>query len=234
VRIVAIETTESIGTVAALIDGNLLLELELDAGKRSAQSLAPGLKALLEKVAWRPDGVNLVAVTAGPGSFTGLRVGVATAKAFAYCAKADILGMDTLEVIAARAPDHVADINVAVDAQRGQVVAARFCRDPGGWFRLVAPAKLLDIEAWLGGLPHASMISGPVLRKIAGRVPDHVRILDHQCWSPSAAAVGRVAARDYAQGRRDSVWALVPRYSRRSAAEEKWEARHAGRQNRAD
>ena len=134
VRIVALETTETIGSVAALVDGKLLCDLKLDPDKRTAQSLAPGLKTLLDEIRWAAADIDLVAVTIGPGSFTGLRIGVTTAKTLAYCAKADILGVDTLEVVASAAPDGVDIVSVAVDAQRGQVVAGMFRRGADGWF----------------------------------------------------------------------------------------------------
>ncbi|OHB85019.1 MAG: tRNA (adenosine(37)-N6)-threonylcarbamoyltransferase complex dimerization subunit type 1 TsaB, partial [Planctomycetes bacterium RBG_16_64_12] len=111
-KVLALETTERVGSVAAMDDGNLLCELKLCPKQRSAQSLAPGIKMLLERVGWQPTDVDLVATTVGPGSFTGLRVGVTTAKSFAYGVQADILGVDTLEVIAAAAPAHVQTLSV--------------------------------------------------------------------------------------------------------------------------
>ncbi len=212
-----------IGTVAAMCDGKLLAEKELDPSQRSAQSLAPGLKSLLEEVAWLPSHVELVAVTAGPGSFTGLRVGMATAKVFAYAAGAEILGIDTLQAIARRAPEDIEGLSVAVDAQRGEVVARSFRRATDGWFEPVDRAGLVDADTWLTGLPPGTILSGPVLRKLADRVPNRVTMLDPQYWSPKAADVAGLAARDYAAGRRDDIYRLAPFYSRRSAAEEKWE-----------
>ena len=224
-NVLALETTERVGSVAAAVDDNLLCELTLDPKMRSAQSLAPGIKALLARVGWRPGDVELVAAPVGPGSFTGLRVGVATAKAFAYGVEADILGVDTLAVIAARAPAQVQSLSAALDAQRGQVVAQTFERGPDGWFEPVGPAGLVDVDAWLQSVEPGVWITGPILRKMADRVPDGLAVLDPEYWAPSAAAVARVAVRDYARGRRDDVWSLVPRYSRPSAAEEKREKR---------
>jgi hypothetical protein len=106
-RVLAIETSESVGSVAALAAGSLLGELRLPPKQGSAQSLAPVLITLLDTVHWRPDDVELVAVTIGPGSFTGLRVGVTAAKTFAYAVKAQVLGIDTLETIAAGCPQEV-------------------------------------------------------------------------------------------------------------------------------
>lgn len=221
VNVLALETTERVGSVGAAADDKLLFELTLDREKRSAQSLAPGIKALLAQVGWRPADVELVGTPVGPGSFTGLRVGVATAKAFAYAVEADILGVDTLEVIAASAPDGVQRLSAAVDAQRGQVVAQTFERGPDGWFEPVGSAGLVDVDAWFQSVEAGVSITGPILRKVADRVPPGLTVLDPQYWAPSAAAVARLAYRDYARGRRDDVWTLVPHYSRRSAAEEK-------------
>ncbi|OHB72229.1 MAG: tRNA (adenosine(37)-N6)-threonylcarbamoyltransferase complex dimerization subunit type 1 TsaB [Planctomycetes bacterium RBG_13_63_9] len=222
VRILALETTEMIGSVAAMQDRNLLSERMLSTQQRSAQSLAPGLRSLLKQVRWRPADVELVAVSIGPGSFTGLRVGVATAKAFAYAAGAEILGVDTLQVIAAAAPDEIPALSAAVDAQRGQVVAQSFERDSDGWPQPSGAAELIDAYLWLQGLAAGAVVTGPVLGKLADRVPGHVTVLDAKYWPPKAASVARLAARDHAAGLRDDLWSLVPRYSRRSAAEEKW------------
>jgi tRNA threonylcarbamoyladenosine biosynthesis protein TsaB len=221
VRILALEATETIGSVAAMYDGSLLAEFELNPRQRSAQSLAPAVRSLLRHVGWHPAEVDLVAVTSGPGSFTGLRVGVTTAKAFAYAAGAEILGVDTLETIAGRAPGPVQILSAAIDAHRGEVVARSFQRDREDWPQPTGDARLLPIEAWLGGLPAGAVVTGPVLRKLADRVPAHLTVLDSQYWAPTAAAVARLAARLYAAGRRDDLWTLVPRYFRRSAAEEK-------------
>jgi tRNA threonylcarbamoyladenosine biosynthesis protein TsaB len=226
VRIVALETTETIGSVAALADGTLLSELKLDPDQRTAQSLAPGLETLLEGVRWAAADIDLVAVTVGPGSFTGLRIGVTTAKTLAYCAKADILGVDTLEVVANTSPDGVDTVSVAVDAQRGQAVVGMFRRGADGWFEPMDPARLVEVADWLAEIPPGVVVSGPILRKLAGRLPGSVDVLPPEYWYPTAAQVGRLAARQYAAGRRDDAFSLVPRYSRRSAAEEKWEKRH--------
>jgi tRNA threonylcarbamoyladenosine biosynthesis protein TsaB len=223
VRLLALETTEAIGSIAAAIDDKLLLEKQLDPHKRSAQSLAPGLKAVLEKVGWRPGDVQLVAVTIGPGSFTGLRVGVTTAKIFAYAVGAEVLGIDTLEAIADAAPPEIQALWAAVDAQRGEVVAQAFERRPDGWFEATGKAQLVPFDAWLLQLPPNSIVSGPALRKWPDGLPPQVTALDPKYWHPRAANVARLAMRHYLAGQRDDLWKLAPRYSRRSAAEEKWD-----------
>lgn len=223
-RILAIETTATAGSLAAARGGTLLAELPLSAHSGSARSLAPGLKQILEQVGWRPRDVELVAVAAGPGSFTGLRVGVTTAKTFAYCVGASVLGVDTLEVIAAAVPDGVEALSVGLDAQRGEVVAQCFRRDAHGLLAPQGPWALVPGSDWLADLPRGTCVAGPVLRTLGTSAPEHVVLLDRQYWFPTAAAVAAVALRRYEAGQRDDVWSLLPRYCRRSAAEEKREA----------
>ncbi len=251
-RILALETTDKIGSVAAIADDNLLAELMLDHSQRSAQSLLPAVHSLLGQVGWLPADVQLVAVSIGPGSFTGLRVGVTAAKVFAYAVGAEVLGVNTLEAIAANCLDtQHNEVSVVIDAQRGEVVVQSFVRQADGWFQPAGPEELLDADVWLARLqavgsgqwaagsgrgespisdpqspiPNPSVVTGPGLVRLLDRLPPGVVALDESFWRPRAAVVVRLAARHYAQGRRDDLWKLVPRYYRRSAAEEKWDAR---------
>src|ERR1051325_5032976 len=131
-RILAIETSGVAGSVALLQDERVLAEHVLETRQRTAQSLAPAVHALLEQIDWHPSDVELVAVTTGPGSFTGLRIGVTFAKVFAYAVGCQILGVNTLEAIACRAPREAGTIWVVLDAQRQQLFAAAFLRDERG------------------------------------------------------------------------------------------------------
>ncbi|MBN1395978.1 MAG: tRNA (adenosine(37)-N6)-threonylcarbamoyltransferase complex dimerization subunit type 1 TsaB [Pirellulales bacterium] len=220
-KILAIETTERVGTVAAAEGTDVLRQLSLDSSRRSAQSLAPAMVQLLDEVGWRPADVDLVAVSIGPGSFTGLRLGVTAAKVFAYAVEADLLGIDTLETIAAGVPADNDRLAVAVDAQRGQIAAAVFARGDDDRLRVERPMELVEPDAWLATLPEGTAVAGPILKKIVDCVPAGLRTVAPEYWSPTAATVARLAARDYQAGRRDDLWQLTPRYSRRSAAEEK-------------
>ena len=110
-----------------------------------------------------------------------------------------------------------------MDAQRGDVVAQSFARDAAGWFQPAGPQELLPVDAWLAGLAPGTLVAGPVLQKLLDRLPAGVLAAEARYWHPRAAGVARLAAWLYAAGRRDDVWSLSPRYSRRSAAEEKWE-----------
>lgn len=216
----AIETSQKTGTLALFENERMMAEIELAAGQRTAASLAVGLRKLLEQHKLQATDLDLVAVANGPGSFTGLRVGVTAAKTLAYAAAAEILGVDTLEVIAAALPEEGVPAWTVVNAQRQQVFAAQFVRHGADLETLVA-THIADIDRWLGQLAAGDLVSGPMLAQLAARLPEGVRPVAPEIWSPRAAWVGQLAIAQYTAGRRDDVWSLVPQYFRLSAAEEK-------------
>ena len=224
VRTIALETSTRVGSIAAVEDGRPPIRLPLDATQRTARSLAPGLARLLTAAGWTPDSVDLVAVTGGPGSFTGLRIGMMTAKTLAFAAVADVLSLNTLEVIAAQVPREslvgIDTIEAVIDAQRGELFAAAF--SPGEERpREKTPTEIIDAGAWLNRLGPKTAVTGGGLKKLLDRIAASVRVVDSVYWTPEAATVSRLATLDYRSGRRDDVWTLAPRYYRRSAAEEK-------------
>jgi tRNA threonylcarbamoyladenosine biosynthesis protein TsaB len=222
-RILALETSGSSGSVAALDASQLVLEQALASGSRSAQSLAPGIESLLAEVGWTIAQVDLVAVTQGPGSFTGLRIGITTAKALAYAVGAQVIGVNTLEVIARQTPARPPALWTVLDAQRGELFAARFV--PGDFERWSMPGavKVIDHDAWLAQLAVGEAVSGPGLERFALASRSDVTVIDRQFWTPTAEMVGRLGyERSLAVGH-DDLFQLSPQYFRQAAAEEKWQ-----------
>jgi len=228
-RTLALETSATAGSVALFDDSQLVLTCPLPPQSRSAQTLAPAIRQALTDAGWQPSQIGLVAVTTGPGSFTGLRVGVATAKVFAYSVGAEVLGVNTLDVIASQAPAECPTISAAIDAQRGQWVVRTYGRAAEAMEPLDSE-RLVDAADWLASLPAGTVLSGPVLERLPGPVPPGVSLAPVAAWTPRAETVGALALRAHAAGQRGDVWSLLPHYSRRAAAEEKWEAQQAARQ----
>ena len=221
-RILALETSGQAGAIAAAEGPRLVAELELDPQQRSARSLAPGIGQLLTTIGWRITDVELVAVTVGPGSFTGLRVGVATAKTLAYAIGARCVGLNTLEVIATQCRGVFPRLSVTMDAQRGQVFAALFQLVETDWQMIDGPS-VLEIDQWLNRLDSADAVSGPALVKLAGQLPAGVTMIAADEWEPRAATVAALAWNRHLAEAYDDLWRLTPLYLRKSAAEEKWE-----------
>jgi len=251
-NILALETSAKVGQIAVLRDGELIESVTLDAERRTTQSLTPGMIALLQQVGWKPQDVDLIAVVEGPGSFTGLRIGVAVAKTFAYAAKCEVLGVNTLEVIAAQVPPNLSEqvdqVSVVLDAQRQQFFCQTFAKatktsvetsaenktsnatTPGlatfGW-KAITPVNIVDDKAWLANLAPNTAVTGPGLRKqkkqLLDSLPEAIQIIEESNWSPTAAKLGQLAQAQHQAGRRNNPWKLTPHYYRKSAAEEKLE-----------
>jgi tRNA threonylcarbamoyladenosine biosynthesis protein TsaB len=225
VRILAIETSGTTGSLALLEGPELVQRADLDPALRSARALSPGIRDLLAQVDWRPADVELVAVAIGPGSFTGLRLGVMTGKAFAYAVGAGVVGVDTLSTIAAQAPAEAHHIAAVIDAQRGDVYCAKFARDEeGAPLKRITPIEIAAADRWLAELAAGTVLTGPALVKLPPQNKAHCTIAPREAWFADAATVGRLAAARAAVGEVDDVWQLAPLYLRRSAAEEKRDA----------
>jgi tRNA threonylcarbamoyladenosine biosynthesis protein TsaB len=224
-RILAIETSGRYGSVAALegaAKGAALLgQITLGGDQRTAQALAPTLRELMTQVHWTPQSVELVAVAVGPGSFTGLRIGVTTAKTFAYAVGASVIGVNSLAVMATQAPLSPAPLWAVLDAQRQELFAAKFIVDEHGRMPIDCETSIIARDDWLTQLLPGDRATGPPLRTLQPQLPANVVVVPDDLWQPMAMAVGHVGWQAYRSGQRDDVWQLIPKYYRASAAEEK-------------
>jgi len=224
-RIIAIETSGRYGSVAALVGeiggAPLIHQTVLSGEQRTAQSLAPILKSLLSDIGWAPQSIELVAVADGPGSFTGLRIGVTTAKTFAYAVGAGIVGVNTLDVLATQARVSSEPLWTIMEAQRQELFVAKFSASPEGKLFTECPTAIVATDEWLARLGQGDRVIGPALQRLASRLSAGVIAEPDNVWQPMATAVGQVAWQAYQSGRRDDVWKMVPNYYRASAAEEK-------------
>src|SRR4051812_36432753 len=152
-RILAIETSGRFGSVATLVGdaegAKCSLQIVLPQTQRTAQSLAPAIQELLRTTWWLPRDVDIVAIAVGPGSFTGLRIGVTTAKAFAFAASAEVVAVDTLEAIAAQAPADDSPLWAILDAQRQELFGAKFERENRTLLRRIEESSILPQSGWL-------------------------------------------------------------------------------------
>jgi tRNA threonylcarbamoyladenosine biosynthesis protein TsaB len=224
-RILAIESSGRHASVATLwgdADGTRLIGQTLLSGdERTAQMLAPTIRDLLIAAEWSPKSVELVAVTVGPGSFTGLRIGVTTAKAFAYAIGAEVLGINTLEALALQATPSASPLWTILDAQRQELFAAKYIVDEQFTIRAEHKTCIIAQDAWLASLRPGDRVIGPALKRFPSRLPDRIETLPEHLWQLTATAVGQMAWKNYQAGHRDDVWKLSPNYYRPSAAEEK-------------
>ena len=223
-RLLILETSTSRAGFVALAEGEELRGLRrLDDSRRNARDLAPALQALLREAGWKPRDVHAVLVSRGPGSYTGLRVGVMSAKTFAYATGCAVLGLDTFAAVALRAPVEASRLDVLGDAQQDKVYVQPFGRDGSGW-RSLAPLAIRRFADWLKEREATAWVTGPGLRKWETQLPADVPRVDSARWEPDAASLLQLGLARYLAGERDDVWGMEPLYLRPSSAEEQWQA----------
>lgn len=223
-RTIAIDTSHAAGSVAAC-DGAARAERSLGAAGEHARLLAAAITQAAAELGWTPADAELVAVVRGPGSFTGLRVGVATAKGIAWANGARLVGVSAFEVVAARAAAeagwHDRPLAIAFDAGRGDVFAAAATPMAAGGWRISA-GELLPADRWIAALAPGSRTSGPALEPLAERlVAAGHHLPPTAAWFPAAGVAAELGIARARAGSVDAPESLVPDYLRPSYADER-------------
>ena len=214
-RLLAVETSTLAGGVALLDGDRLRGESVLDVTATHSERLLPAIDRLLAEAGWRPDSLEALAVAVGPGSFTGLRIGLSVIKGLALALGLPVAAVPTLDAMAEALPYAAWPVCPVLDARKGEVYACRYRWADGAmrreWdylalppaalaARLTEPAILLGDGAALVASPHAWL------------APPHRRV-------PSPGAVAVLGAARLAAGQTVSPADLVPIYLRPSEAE---------------
>jgi tRNA threonylcarbamoyladenosine biosynthesis protein TsaB len=225
-RLLVIETSHRIGLVALAAGARLLGERRLDETRRHARDLAPAIRDLLLEQKWRARDLNAVVVSRGPGSYTGLRVGLMSAKTLAYAAGCTLLAVDTFAAIARQAPTEALAVEVIADAQQDKLYVQRFTRSSADEpITAITPLVIEPFAAWRSSLGDATWATGPGLEKFGKLLQDRVATASPEVWLPKAESLLRLALQRLDRGEKDDAFAVEPLYLRPSSAEEKWPQR---------
>ena len=224
--LLGIETSGMEGAIAIIRDSACLGEVSLNqAGRRHAQSLVLEIRDLIRAHGMTPRNIDAVAISRGPGSFTGLRVGMVCAKTFCYATGCRMIAVDTFEAIANQLPEHSDRVWVVEDAQRADLFVGEYRRTPNGVWKLQSPIQIVSVTDFVASRGGADLIAGPGLRKL-NSVEHSLKTLDDiRIARPRAATVARLGLNGLNSGQFDDemtdFWKAAPFYLRLSAAEEK-------------
>jgi len=219
--LLAIETATRIASVALLRGDAPIAELHGVAGQAAAESLLPAIDRLLREHDTTPAGLDAFAVSIGPGSFTGLRVGLATLKGLAFGSDRPVACVPTLAALAETAPRRDRPVAALLDARRGEVYAAIYdLADDGPSPRLAE--GVYGLAELCAQLPPECVLVGEGVALLEPAIRERLAAGVEVAEGPaSAAAVGRLGARMLARGEGAAAAAVVPRYLRRAEAEVK-------------
>ncbi len=221
-RLLILETSGRVGQVGLAVGARLLSVRRLDEARRHARDLVPAVGELLTAQGWKPKEIQGVIVSRGPGSYTGLRVGIMSAKTFAYTTGCGLLAVDTFAAIAAGAPADLPCLEVIADAQQERVYMQRFVRIKGQGWEAETPLAIRPLADWQRERRADVWVSGPGLQVYKEQLRDCRLVVDSSCWDPEPRSLLEIALPRYLAGETDDLWSLEPLYLRPSAAEEKW------------
>ncbi|MCI0642363.1 MAG: tRNA (adenosine(37)-N6)-threonylcarbamoyltransferase complex dimerization subunit type 1 TsaB [Gemmataceae bacterium] len=218
-RFLIIETSHRQGKVALALGDRIVGRRLLEESRRHARDLAPFTQELLREQGWKPRDLAGVIVSRGPGSYTGLRVGLMSAKTLAYATGCALLSVETFAAVALQVPQNASNVFVIADAQQDKIYVQHFALSSKGEWAKSAELSIVPFGAWKNTLRAADWVTGPGLEAFAERLPSHVHIAERCLWLPDAESLLRLGCRRWQAKDKDDVYALEPIYLRPSAAE---------------
>jgi tRNA threonylcarbamoyladenosine biosynthesis protein TsaB len=223
----ALDTSTERGAIGLSQRSGRVFASSTETARHHGRDLIPRLAATLREAGLTIRDVEALAVGLGPGSYTGLRVGLTAAKTLAYATGVPLVGLDSLDVIARNAPAGASRISVIADAQRGQLYVAEYDRQSDDRLFCTRMYQIEPLSAWLARLETGTLVLGPGLDspRIRSALPAGFDFPDPVLNYPEGHRLIDLARETWATGRRDDPWRLEPRYLRQSSAEEQWDSR---------
>ena len=223
--IIAIETSGRVGSAAIGRGDELISETPFSGFMRHSAELFTVLEKLLHRASATTDDVKQVYITAGPGSFTGLRIAVTAAKMFYFTQNSQIIAADSMDVIAENAPHYSADtgqfvdcIATILDAKKGLFYAAVFDQVDGIWKKCL-DTQIITAEGLLEWLEtnkkkDVGLLGEGLVYYGEKFESPFTHLLDKPYWSATAAGLFRVGYRMAAEKLFADPFALTPKYIR--------------------
>lgn len=228
--VLGIDTATLVCSAAVVSREQTLAEYNLQVKKTHSERLLPLIDTMLRNAGLTLNDLSGIAIAAGPGSFTGLRIGMVTAKALGQALDLPLVGIATLEALAAQHPHFQGVISPILDARRQQVYQALFA--PGQRPTYLIKERVLSVSTLLDELAERQ----EQVLFVGDGVPVHRQIIEEKlgsrsCFMPPdggicrAATVARLGLQELTAGRGQSWRHLEPFYVRRSEADVKYDQR---------
>ncbi len=226
-KILALDSTAGVASVALCEDQTLLGEMTLNNGNTHSESLLPMIEFLLCRFPLQPNEIDLFAVSQGPGSFTGVRIGISTIKGLAFGTDTPCIGVSTLEALAYNLCDTNGLVCPVMNARRQQVYTALFQIYNGTLERLMLDSAIAisELDQRLNAYSAPVLLCGDGC-DIAQKGLTHPTIrVSERYRHQSAYSVAQIAFQQYRNGIRGTDLTLMPTYLRLSQAERERAAR---------
>lgn len=230
--ILAIDTATLVSGVAIANEDKLMAELTLQTRLTHSEVLMPHIQQIMQMTKLEKNQLEAIAVSIGPGSFTGLRIGLATAKTMAYALNIPVIGVSTLAAQAYNCQTTAETLLLPLlDAQKGNVYTAQYRFIDNEFKEITEPsvrnfAELLEEIKDSGQeamfLGEAAVKNRQAILEAGGKI----RLANPHLIMPRAASVAMLGLKKLKIGEVSNVMDLEPFYIRRSEAEVLWEQRN--------
>ena len=232
-KILALDTSTNMASVAVMDENMVLGEYSLNQDLSHSENLVPMIKEVLDSLGLKVSDIDLYGVSIGPGSFTGLRISVATVKAFAHLFHKPIVGVSTLEALAFNLPYNNIVVPM-IDARRDRVYTGIYSWKDNELISLMK-ADAVEVDILLDKLDkdyknivvngNGSLLHRERIREKLGSKVSFSSIGDN---SSRATSVGELALIKYNKGEVDNYYTLAPDYLRKSQAERQLNKKEQG------
>lgn len=218
-NVLALETSWKQGSVALFEDDEQIQDQQLQEEHAHGRRLAPAVLEVLKNNRLSSQDLDLIAVDVGPGSYTGLRVGVSFAKTLAYAEEIPVTTVTSCDAIADEAPVTEKKLCVVIDAQWNEVYMASYERRGGAWERnssiqTLSPGDLTEY------VDRKTLLLGNGIREFESLFEETgASIGASSSWYPEAHTIGRLGYRSYESGQEAELVSLQPLYLRPTQAD---------------
>ena len=219
--VIAMETSGQVGSVALARDDGLIDERVFEKGLRHGTDLIPTLDDLFTKHHLDRDDVGLIAVSVGPGSYTGLRVGIATAKALSFALDVPLVGVPAPDAMV-RNLEPRGGAWVLINARREHLYLSEYRAENGQW-QSASDHQVIPIEQVVSRLKPDVMLLGDGVPVLAKALDRDIDAAPEDAWIPRARFIASLGFQHWRTEHHDERLTVEPLYLRLSEAEETWQ-----------
>jgi tRNA threonylcarbamoyladenosine biosynthesis protein TsaB len=216
-KVLAIDTSTSCGVVGLSVDGQPIGEVSMVSNEAHSARLLPSIDWLLKTCGFTLQDVDGFGVTLGPGSFTGLRIGLSTVKGFAWSTRKPVVGLRSLDILARQCPMTEVSILPMLDARRSEVYGGIY-RWKNHLLETVVEPVDRSVESFLKDLDGPAIVLGEGARRYRGQIETlakgRVQFLSEEFDVPHGATLAKMAHDALARGETLDIEKAEPMYLR--------------------
>lgn len=212
-KLLGIDTTTKFLSIG-IYDGTKIYAYSLETGTRLSSLLAPTIKRILDTLGWRAKDIDYFACGLGPGSFTGMRIGIATIKGMSWALNKPVVGMSTLDILAKNANNRAGYVAVMVDAKRNLIYGSLY-KTKGGSLKRIMPYMLLALDEFMKKIKANCIVLGDAVQLYRENILQGIKgaiILERDYWYPKAHCIIEVALERIKDKKFNTAFDIKPIY----------------------